>query len=222
MAQTATEPRLLTPAQEQLVREFTEIYGLERSQISFDSDRPDPIFDFDALSLLSVKLSDIKAIRVVPCEVLITGLAASSCEVKLPDGRTRDFFGSALLGEVMPDGGTVDDIKQALDISQARSLRKGLRAVGWDPVRAHQDFLAGRGTELGASPTAGNQRNAELAQAHILGQELGLIVGADKTRWQKLLAIWFNGKDSSATLNDNQRSQLLAILRSLKSAHDKS
>jgi hypothetical protein len=201
------------------VREFTEIYGLERGQISFDSDRLDPIFDFDALSLLSVKLSDIKSIRVVPGEVnVLNSLATSSCAVTLPDGRTREFFGAAVLYEVMPDGNAVEDFKQALDISQSRSLRRGLRAVGWDPLRAHQDFIAGRGVELGASPTVTDQRNKDLARAHIIGAELGIIVGSDKSRWRKLLGIWFHGKESSADLNAGELSQLLAILRSLQSA----
>lgn len=216
-------PRTLTPTQEQLVHEFMQVYGLERSQISFDGDNPDPIFDFDALSLLSLQLSDIQSIRVIPGNLNgLTGLATSSCAVTLPDGRSREFFGAAVMGEVMHDNSMVDDIKQALDISQARALRRGLRAVGWDPLRAHQDFIAGRGVALGVGPAPDDQRKAELAQAHTLGAEIGVIAGADKSGWRKLLSIWFPGKESSAALNDIERAQLLAILRSLRSAIVKS
>ncbi len=203
------------------MREFTEAYGLDSKQISFEGERPEPIFDFDALSTLSLALTDIPDIRVEPGDFNhIAGLTTANCRITLRDGRAREVYGNCLVGEVMHDGSVVDDIGQALNISRARALRNGLRAVGFDPVRAHK--LAKANQQQQSTAEFSDARTRELAEAHILGAELGYIVGENKTDWRKMIGTYFEGKSSSADLSDLQRSQLLGMLRAWKSARLKS
>ncbi len=123
-----------TLKQEELAREFVEAYGLDRKQISFEGASEQPIFDFDALSILSLRLTDIPDIRVEPGDFHnAAGIATAICRITLRDLRAREVYGNCLVGEVMYDGTEVADIGQALKIAQARALRTGLRAVGFDP-----------------------------------------------------------------------------------------
>jgi len=224
MTETTTQAkprRPLTLEQEQILREFTEHYGLERKQIGFDGDRAEPIFDVDALSQLALELSDIPSIIIEPGNIdSSVGIVTSSCEVKLADGRMRTVHGSALLGEEMHDGGIINDIKQALDVSAARALRKGFRAVGFDPVKAHEKRIKGQDLSLSLSSEA-EQRNRELAEAHKLGEELGYIFGDNKVAWSNLVNSYFPGHTSSGTLNSVQRAQFLSMLRAWKTARSR-
>lgn len=229
--QRAAAKRPLTLEQEQFVREYTETYGFDRSQISFENERAEPIFGFDALSIMALRLSDISSIVVEPGDIEAhLGIATSSCEVKLPDGRLRLVFGSAMIGEQMPDAGNIEDLKQALDVSQARALRKGLRAVGWDPVRAHREWkiaydMKATGKVTTAPPVSTTPspedelRKNELAEIHILAKELGLIdEKGDKTKYRTLIGVYFPGVESSEKMNGVQRSQLISTFRALKNS----
>ncbi len=213
-----TARKVLTLQQETVAREFIEKYGLEPKQISFDGEREEPIFDFDALSILSLRLSDIPEIRVEPGDFNnAAGIATANCRILLADGRVREVYGSCLVGELMYDGSEVTDINQALKIAQARALRNGLRAVAFDPVRAHN--LAK--TEQQSSNEFKDVRSKELAEAHALGQELGYIVGDNKVAWSNLISVNFPGVRSSGDLNDLQRSQFLTMLRAWKTARNR-
>ena len=204
-----------TLKQEELAREFVEAYGLDRKQISFEGASEQPIFDFDALSILSLRLTDIPDIRVEPGDFHnAAGIATAICRITLRDLRAREVYGNCLVGEVMYDGTEVADIGQALKIAQARALRTGLRAVGFDPVRARKSQQV-EGTQFK------DLRSTELAELHLLGEALGYIIGEDKTAWKNLISTHFRGQTSSGDLDDLQRSQFLSTMRALKSAHDR-
>ncbi len=216
-------PKFLSLSQEQIVSEFVETYGLDRKQISFDGNGIDPIFDFDALSILSLALSDIPTIRVTPGDFNnLAGLATADCFVQLRDERSRSVYGHALIGETLHDDKVVEDMSQALYLARGRALRAGLRAVGFDPVRAHQAAKLNQRTPTSFSDV----RTRELAEAHILGEELcyilnevnssGAVTGKDKTAWVNLIGLYFPGMTSSGDLSDLQRSQFLQILRGIK------
>jgi len=214
-----------TLQQEELAREFMETYGLERKQIGFDGSSPDPIFDYEALSLLSLVLGDIPSIRTEPGDFNnAAGLASAICHLTLNDNRSREVFGTCLVGEILHDNSEVADISQALKIAQARAVRNGLRAVGFDPVKAHRLAKADQ-----PSPNQFTDvRTKELAEIHILGKELGFIfdvpnaggtgVVENKTAWKNIIGTHFKGKTSSGELADLERSQFLQMLRSWKSA----
>lgn len=214
---TQRTKKVLTLAQEQTVREFTETYRIKREQISFEGESTEPIFDYDALSLLALELSDIPSIKVENGDYNPSiGLATAVCTVKLIDGRERETFANAMVGEVLHDGTIVEDLGTALNLTRSRALRIGLRSVGFDPVAAHKE------RQQSASQTSDfvDLRNRELAEIHMLGEELGYLVPEDsgKVAWKNLIATYFPGQTSSGDLSDLQRSQFLTMLRGWKSA----
>jgi hypothetical protein len=216
---SVNKTKVFTLSQEQLVREFTEKYGITREQVSFDGVGLEPIFDYDALSLLTLLLTDIPSIRVEPGDFNpMVGLATAMCMVTLVDGRKRETYGHAMVGEVLHDGTTILDMGEALTMVRSRSLRSGLRMVGFDPVKAHRQSQKGQ-----AQPTDFvDQRNKQLARAHALGEELGYIVGDNKLAWQNQIGIYFKGKSSSAELNELELSQWVAMLEGWSSARSRS
>ncbi len=219
--QTAPPPsaparKPLSLKQAELALELCTAYGFDESQISFEGNKLDPIFDFEALSLLAVLLSDIQDIRVSVGDVNPSiGLVSASCAVTLADGRTREFFGSCMVEEVMHDNTTISSIQQALTVARARAQRVGLRAVGFDPVRAHREHKASAKPALGNEP---DQRSNELAEIHLHAETLGLIKGEDKSLYYQNMASFFQDLEAAGTLsagmmNDAQRAQWLGILR---------
>ncbi|MBD0370299.1 MAG: hypothetical protein ICV60_05650 [Pyrinomonadaceae bacterium] len=213
-----TQPPRWTLQQEDVAREFMEAYGIERQQISFDVDSPDPIFDFDALNLLVHTLGNFPVISTDLDKVEEkTGLVTATCDITVPDNRMRHVTAASFIGETLPGGSIVGNYTQALNVAQARALRKGLRAVGFDVVRAHRQSSEAPLTLNMVSET--DSRTKDLAQAHILGKEMGLIQGGDKTLWSRLISIWFGGRASSAELSDEELVIFVARLRGLKSSH---
>ena len=208
--------KILTLAQEQLVREFTESYEIDREQISFAGEDLYPIFDFDALSTLSLVLSDIPSIIVEPGDFNpAAGIVTAICKVTLKDGRSREVYGNAMVGEPLFDGSVVEDLGSAMNMARSRALRTGLRSVSFDPVRAHRQIKTGAQTGDFA-----DVRTKLLAQAHILGKDLGYIVGDNKVAWRNQISAYFKGKTSSANLNDLELSQWVRMLESWKTARE--
>src|SRR5688572_19861862 len=89
-ARTADKPRTFSRDQRAIQKEFIEAYGFAPEQISFDGDSLDPIFDFDALALLSIRLCDLPNIETDLATVdRLLGMAKSHGSVTLPNGNTR-------------------------------------------------------------------------------------------------------------------------------------
>jgi hypothetical protein len=99
--------------QQDIVRELCETHGLDPSQISFDADGETPIFDYEAVCALSLKLTDINAID---CKIVgrhgfpvdgdgsYANVSTAECTVILPDGKSRTVQDSAFVGELIgPD-----------------------------------------------------------------------------------------------------------------------
>lgn len=207
--------RLVNAIQQQILNDFHATYGIAPEQISFDARTGEAIFDFDALSVLALALTDIQDIEVefAGFEPAIN-LATSRCFVSLPDGRSRKMFGTAMIGEELPENRTVTDVTTAVAVSRARALRVGLRAVGFDPISAHKQKKAGQ------TPTLSPERDtvhSDIQQIHILAKDIGLIgPSGDDSRYRKLISVFFPGIHTSKNLNDKQRSQLITTLRALK------
>ncbi len=199
---------------EMTVREFTSHYDIRADQIFFDAGSDEPYFDFEALSLLVNELADFPRIVVTPTSNDHTlGIASASCEITLPNGNTRSYTGSALIGEPMPGGGTVEDWRSALAVAQVRALRTALRSVSFNPVRAHE--AKKNGVELEFNITDPRQR--ELREAHSLGVELEFIKGDDKAEWRRQIYDFTQGRlDSMEKMDDVMRGHFLLFLRALK------
>lgn len=223
----ASALRKLNLDQAQLVREFEQHYDISPRQIGFDSRSGEPIFDYDALSVLSLVLAPDIVNMETEIERLddAAGVASVKCRVVLRDGRSRDPLGFAFVGEAMHDGSTIDDLKQALLVAQARAARAGLRAVGFNPVQAHARRMRGEDMTLNLSA---DPRSKDLATIHILREEAGLVTpDGDDTAYRNLLGDLFKDEEqrpirSARDLDEKQRAQFIANLRSLKSVKERS
>jgi hypothetical protein len=140
-------------------------------------------------------------------------VVTSNCTITLKEGIERTGYGNCVIGEMLHDDTQILSLGEAMNLSRARALRNGLRMVGFDPLREHQ--LAKDG---GTAVQFTDQRNKQLAEAHMLGEELGYIVGDNKVAWHNQIRNYFSPKTSAAELNELELSQWLSMLRAWKSA----
>jgi hypothetical protein len=175
-----------TPRQWTIIGELVQTHGLDASQISFDGDEDTPIFDYEAISLLSLKLTDIQKIDCWISERNEhVGYAASKCTVTLPDGRERCVSENAYIGEPLPRGARVEDIRTAEALARSRASRLGIRSVGVNLWNAHQKFV--KTGEVAEGHTRHNPRKALYSEVHQLAENLGLISGADRSNYEELM-----------------------------------
>ncbi len=206
------DTRKLTHEQLRIVKEYHDIHGIEPSQISFDGDDPYPSFDHNAISILSLKLTDIQDIsptKVIDDAVSITVFGT----VTLPDGRTRGSIGSALIGETLANGQKVENAQQAIGVATSRCFRQGIRNVGVKLHEAHCKFV--ETGEIADGHTNRDPRHAIYAEIHILATELDLIIDGNKGKYYKYLADNYEGRTSSTQLNDVELQKMLIQFRSL-------
>lgn len=213
MPETAPPIRRYSVPQMNIVSDLCQTHGLDPTQIAFEGDDLNPIFDYEAVSLLSLRLTDI---RSIDCSLISRdqdGRSTCECTVSLPDGRSRTVSDSAAIGEEMPGGGSVKDTRLADSVARSRASRLGIRAVGINLYHAHKRYReTGR---IAAASTASDPRAAALRELHVLAVELDLIVDGDKTAYQRFLADSFEGKTSSTDLNDLDFQRLLNQLRAM-------
>lgn len=205
----------ISKLQRELADEFCKIYNLRPDQIGFDGPSLEPIFDFDALATLANLLADIPGIKVDLKEFDdAKQMAVSYCVVTLHGGRTRELFGICVVGEVLHDLTKVDTMRKAIDVSRSRALRVGLRAVGFDAVKAHEQRKQGKVVDLLGEAAA--VRDRRVAGIHVIAGPRGLNYitnKGDRTEYERLLATYFDGRCTSKDLNDQEVSEWLGILR---------
>lgn len=211
-----SDKKLFTPNQLAIVQEICTIHGLEPEQISFEGDELTPIFDYEAGSALTLKLTDIHDI-----DCWISGrekapeLATAKCKITLLDGRTRTVEDTAEMGEELYKGVKIDSPRMIDNVAKNRAFRRGVRSVGVNLYNAHKKF---RETgEIANAHTAHDPRYANYREIHVLATETGLIDDGDKKEYRKFIAGCFNGVESSKDLNDIELHQLVAALRAMAS-----
>lgn len=215
--------RKLTRDQRAIMKEFCETYGFTPDQVGFDGESTTPIFDFDALSVLSLRLCNVPEIAVSFVGFETANMATSSVRVRLANGAVREFFAVAQMGELMHNGEPVVDATQAANLSRGRALRVGLRAATFDPVKAHAAMKRGENV---VDFTPGKFVDPGLAECHMLGEELGYIVRdggrvTDRSTYDRLMATYFQGATSTAALTPQQRAQWAGMLRAWKNARQR-
>lgn len=203
----------LTAQQLTIVRQYGEIHGLRAEQISFEDDRSlEPIFDHNAVSTLSLRLTDIQDISPtnLVCENKFVTVLGS---ITLPDGRTRGAIGSCSIGERIGNGEVIETQTAAIGVATSRCFRQAIRNVGVNLHAAHNLFV--ETGEIAVSHTNVNPRNGNYAELHMLAAELDLIVDGNKKKYRKYLAENFDGRGSAKELNDLELQKLLSGFRSL-------
>jgi hypothetical protein len=210
-----TGGRTLNEAQLAIVQSYQERHGIEADQISFDGEGNIPSFDHNAISTLSLKLTDIRDIS--PTEIQNdNGTVTVFGRTVLPDDRTRGWIGSCTIGEVLANGQKVENTQVAIGVATSRGFRQGIRNVGIDLHKAHLRFLQTGEVEQGH--TKHDPRKPVYAEIHLLATQLDLIVDGNKDKYRTYIAETFDGIRSAADLNDLQLHQLLTSLRAMAKA----
>lgn len=203
-----------TLQQEDLAKEFINAYALSPEQISFEGEKPEPIFDFEALCVLREKLTDFQSVDTSNISFYEAEKEAQCvCEIVTAEGRKISIVDFAVINEPMPDGTKIETPIQAKRVARARAMRTGIRAAGVNIVKAHQEFVR-TGKKLTSEPV--DLKTKQTQEIHILAAELGLINGSDKSEYEKFLAETFEGRTSSSDLDDIERQRLLVIFRAMR------
>lgn len=209
------ERKVLTTEQKNILDELVEVHALDASQISFEGENATPIFDYEAVCALSLKLTDIQDID---CQIserdTVDGIVSASCKITLPDGRTRTVEDSASLNESFADNKIIDTYRLAENVAQARAVRRGIRSVGVNLFRAHQEFV--KTGQAATAHTNNNPRLTHYQEIHKLASKIGLIDGADKSKYEQFLAEKYDGRTSSADLDDLELHRLLVTFRAFE------
>lgn len=206
--------KTFTPRQWTVIGELVQTHGLDASQISFDGDEDTPIFDYEAISLLSLKLTDIQKLDCWISERNErAGYAASKCTVTLPDGRERSVSENAYIGEPLPRGSKVEDIRTAEALARSRASRLGIRSVGVNLWLAHQKFV--KTGEVAEGHTRHNPRKPVYDEIHQLAENLELIKGSDRADYEELISAAYDGRRSSSELDDIELQRFLTTVRAM-------
>lgn len=215
------ERKIKTTAQAQLVKELMEVHGLDESQISFDNDSIEPIFDYEALNVLRLRLTDIQATEPEIVERNVgLGIVTVKCTASLPDGRSASDLGSAQIDEKMPDGMEIENFMQAQNVALSRAFRRALRSIGINLLKAHRQFMETGEIACGDIDSEWESKTGK--EIHKLANEWGHIKGKDKNDYQEFIERIFGaGKRSSLDLNDIERSQLANMYRSMVMSKEK-
>lgn len=202
-----------TNQQLSLVQELCRMHGLLPDQISFDGAELQPIFDYEAVCALSLKLTDI---QVIDCEITDRsedGISTAKCTVTLPDGRSRVVEDSSEVGENFGFNLRIDSVRAADGLAQNRAVRRGIRSVGVNLYKAH---LAYKETgQIAGGHLNHDPRAATYREIHVLASELDLIVDGDKTKYHQYIAENYDGRTSAADLNDIELERMRITFRSL-------
>jgi hypothetical protein len=206
--------KLYTKQQLDIISDLCQTHGLQPDQISFEGEDLNPIFDYEANSLLSLKLTDIKTLDCAQISRdRIEGRSTCHCIVELQDGRTRVVSDSAAITDRMHDGTAISTVRQADSVARARASRLGIRSVGINLYNAHKRFK--ETGQIANGHLLGDPRAAALRELHVLATELDLIVDGDRTAYEQFIAESFDGKTSSKDLNDLDFQRLLNQLRAM-------
>lgn len=226
-----------TIKQQEIINEMSGIHGLDERQISFEEDSTEPIFDYEALNVLRLRLTDIQTTEPEIVERNMTlGIVTARCWVYLPDGRSASDLGSAQFtvrsaedysriveGESMPDGSILDSQMKAQNVALSRALRRAIRAVGVNLMKAHRAFADdGEITQGDVDEEFQSKIGREI---HSYAIKFGHITGSgkntDKTRYQNFIESLFGFKKrSTLDLNDIEKSQLANTYRTLVNSRD--
>lgn len=204
---------------QELVQELIEQYGLEPSNIAVKSNG-DITLDLEGLQIMTSQLCT----ELIMDELVVRPFHEDQkyfyCEshLTLASGLTVKRTGTAMIGEPLGESDSIQTIQQALSIASGRAYRLGLRAIGFDPIRAHK--LKAHGLSLLVESEDERKRNLT-KQIHALATDLELICGTDRSRYIQTLAAMYDGRTTTNDLDETERQQFLTFLRAKKQARQR-
>ncbi|HYE72580.1 MAG TPA: hypothetical protein VEF04_04580 [Blastocatellia bacterium] len=207
---------------QQAVVQIKDDYPIEANQIFIENG--DVYFDFEALSTLRIALApQITSVDLSLHQIeQEQGYAVWNCALTLDDGRTISSSGYAQVGESLPNGDKIENIKSASDLSRVRAYRTALSGIGFNPIRAYIAHKKGQPVNL--QPIVDDpvtQRAKDVKAIHAIATEIGYIWGNDKTAYCNLLASFYQGRQSTKELSDAEVAQFRSILTGLQQAQER-
>jgi hypothetical protein len=210
--------QILTPEQLSIQQDLCSTHDLTADQVSFEGEDPNPIFDYEAISLLSLRLTDIQHIDCWVTDRDVENKRATvKCTITLPDGRTRAVESSAEFGEPLPDGKEINTMGLAEHVARSRASRLGIRSVGVNLFKAHKKFK--ETGEVAAGHTRFDPRKPIYDEIHVLAASAALIVDGDKSAYRHFLSETFEGVVSAKDLSDSDLRKLQVMLRAMVNAN---
>lgn len=202
-------PIRFTPPQLELVSDLVQAYGIEPAEITFFPGDTKPFIGYEATCVMANTLvPDLQEISIDEVTPHGVDSFARKCLLRFADGRVRSATGVANCREP-GEGGEVMSPQQIERLASSRAIRNALRTAGIDLIKIHQN--PGKVHQF----TGKSHRQSLLAQAHLLGEEVGYIVGDDKSVWSKILMHLY-GVSSSAQLSDDLLSDFIGVLNSVR------
>lgn len=202
----------------ELVQELCEQYGLTESNITV-KENGELTLDLEGLQTMTSQLCG----ELVNDELNVRPFHDDQkyfyCDsiMTLANGRSVKRTGTAMMGEPLGTD-SVSTVQQALSIASGRAYRSSLRAIGFDPIRAHRQ----KNTGLTLVIETEEQRQANLRkQIHGLATDLRLIEGTDRSKYIGTLAAMYDGRTSSTDLDEDELQQFLTFLRAKQSARSR-
>lgn len=206
-----TNEKTYTKEQHELIADLCATYGIEPDEVVFFTGDSKPLFSYEAACVLANRLADIRDIRIAPENNGFVDSVSYSCELTLPDGRSRSGVGVANVGQTDSTGAKLTH-SQLVELASGRAIRSALRIADIDLLKLHNQRSKGVFEFTGKQPS---NREILLREVHALGGEAGLIIGSDKDTWKRVIALRYNGVTSSADLLDDELADLASFLRSL-------
>lgn len=203
----------LTADQKRFVDELVAAYGIDRADVTFFPNDPQPFLGYEAQTALANRLADIRDIDSSVEPATRPDAVTIKCRLELLNGCTRSGIGVANTGELGADGKPMSH-QQQLYTATSRALRNALRAAGFDLIKLHQAAASDEDYAWCGTGRIESPRKILLRQVHVLGEEAGLIRGQDKQAWQTYLVNRYERKHSG-DLDDAQLADLAAVLRAM-------
>ncbi len=203
----------LNAQQAGIVAEFCTSYRIEPEDITFfDNDPQTPFFGYEASCVLLNELTDIIEIEIEPVAAVSPDTVSRRCRLVFPSG-SSSFIAAANVNEKDDDGKPFSP-QQIEWLADSRAIRGAIRTKGLNLLRLHWDSKEDHDGE-DAKTLSRSPRSAAIAQAHILGNEVGLIVGKNKSLWYQTIDQRY-GVRHAGELDGGQLADFIAFMQALK------
>ena len=203
----------LNTQQAAIVADICTTYPVEPDDIIFFPDDPDvPFFGYEASCILLNRLTKIIEIELEPVAPVSSDSINRRCRLVFEDG-TSTFIAAANLKETGEDGQPLST-QQLEWLADSRAIRGAIRAKGINLLKLY--WASKENADEVEFKHVRPQRSSALAQAHALGQEVGLINGDNKSQWYHAIQTRYPGRLHAGELTDAELADFIAFQRALR------
>lgn len=218
--------QLRTQQQQDVVNRIVDQFHIDGKEILFldDKDKTKPWLRARTLASIARSSGKFKVVRS-EFEQYIEPLKQVVYQGTLVDLGDRIFSlpGVATVNETIRINNQDDEVVDAHDLAEARSLRSTFELAGFDPFDSNSVVpIDGKEAAEPRDPAVAEAvaRVNDNARIHILAKEKGLTDGKDFSRYRRFLAENYSGATSVAGFDAVQRKSVIAALERYVPAYD--